>query len=74
MAVSDPPPALDLQAFAEALHVQLLIERDMLLAWVDARERLLDIHPRTAEVRKWYKEKNGCRMDGQNGGGHESQG
>ena len=69
MASSPAVPALDLDTLAEQLSQQLLIERDMLLAWVDVRERMLNIRPRTAEVRKWYRE-NGGRVSEQNGGGH----
>ena len=70
---SPPPPVIDLETLAAQLSAQLLLERDMLLAWVDERERMLNIKPRTAEVRKWWREQNGCRINGQNGGGHAEQ-
>ena len=69
MASSPAVPALDLDTLAKQLSDQLLIERDMLLAWVDVRERMLNIRPRTAEVRKWYREANCSKISGQNGGG-----
>ena len=36
---------------------QLQRERDMLLSMVDERERLLGVEPRTAEIRKWWRER-----------------
>ena len=49
---------IPLECLAEMLTAQLQRERDMMLAWVDERERLLGIEPRTAEIRKWWKERN----------------
>jgi len=35
-----------------------LAMRDALLALVDAFERYLGIEPRTAQIRKWWRERN----------------
>lgn len=53
-----PPTAtIDNEALMEHIRGQLQRERDLFLAMVDERERLLGIEPRTAEIRKWWREK-----------------
>lgn len=54
---SAPTPTIDVQVLMEHLAAQWQRERDMMLAWVDERERLLGIEPRTAEIRKWWRER-----------------
>jgi len=49
---------IPLDKLAEMLAAQMMRERDLFLALVDERERLLGIEPRTAEIRKWWKERN----------------
>ncbi len=53
-----PPVAtIDADVLAEHIWGQLRRERDVFLLMVDERERLLGIEPRTAEIRKWWREK-----------------
>lgn len=33
-------------------------QREVYLAWVDWSERLLGTKPRTAQIRKWYRDRN----------------
>jgi hypothetical protein len=54
---STTTPTIDIQAWMENYLSQLQRERDMMLAWVDERERALGIEPRTAEIRKWWRER-----------------
>jgi hypothetical protein len=55
-------PAADvaiLVQYVESIRAQLQREREMFLAMVDERERLLGIEPRTAEIRRWWRERVG---------------
>ena len=55
--VYEPTTAtIDAQVVMEHIRAQLDRERRMMLAWVDERERLLGIEPRTAEIRRWWQE------------------
>jgi len=40
----------------EAMLDQVRRERDLFLALVDERERMMGLSVRTAEMRKWYKQ------------------
>ena len=51
-------PTIPLDKLAERLAAQMIRERDLFLALVDERERMLGIEPRTAEIRRWWKEQN----------------
>lgn len=53
---SEPTTTIPLDTLAEMLTAQLRRERDLFLALVDERERLLNIEPRTAQIRKWWNE------------------
>ena len=55
---SDPTPTIPLKELAQAMLEQIRRERDLFLSMVDERERLLGISPRTAEIRRWWKEQN----------------
>jgi len=50
---------IPLDKLAERLAAQMMRERDLFLAMVDERERMLGIEPRTAEIRRWWKEQEG---------------
>lgn len=50
-------PTVPLVDLAAAMLAQIRRERDLFLALVDERERLLDIEPRTAQIRKWWRER-----------------
>ena len=50
---------IPLDKLAERLAAQMIRERDLFLALVDERERMLGIEPRTAEIRRWWKEQEG---------------
>lgn len=51
------PVILSMEALMEHFRGQLQRERDLFLAMVDERERLLGIEPRTAEIRRWWRER-----------------
>jgi len=53
---AEPTATVPLDRLADLLLAQLRREREWLLEMVDQRERLLDINPRTAQIRKWWKE------------------
>ena len=55
---SDPTPTIPLEDLAQAMVEQIKRERDLFLMLVDERERLLGISPRTAEIRRWWKDQN----------------
>ena len=54
-----PTTTIPLDTLAEMIIAQAKRERDLFLALVDERERLLGIEPRTAEIRQWWKEGRG---------------
>ena len=49
---------IPLDKLAERLTAQMMRERELFLALVDERERMLGIEPRTAEIKKWWREQN----------------
>lgn len=49
-------PTIPLEDLGKLLVTQWEHEREVFLSWVDQRERLLGISPRTAEIRKWWNE------------------
>lgn len=53
---SDPTATVPLADLAAVVLEQVRRERDLFLALVDERERMLGIAPRTAEIRKWWRE------------------
>jgi hypothetical protein len=55
-AFSAPTATVDAVLLVEHFKGQLQRERDLFLAMVDERERLLGIEPRTAEIRRWWRE------------------
>jgi hypothetical protein len=56
-AFSAPTATVDAEVLYEHFRGQLQRERDLFLAMVDERERLLGIEPRTAEIRRWWRER-----------------
>jgi hypothetical protein len=51
----EEPTSEDLLNLLHAVFDQISRERDLFLALVDERERMMGIDPRTAEIRKWYR-------------------
>ena len=54
---SDMTATVDATVLMEHFRGQLQRERELFLAMVDERERLLGIEPRTAELRRWWRER-----------------
>ena len=52
---TEEPTFQELMHLLEAVLEQVSRERDLFLALVDERERMMGMDPRTAEIRKWYK-------------------
>ena len=53
---TEPTTMADLLVLCEAMIDQVRRERDLFLALVDERERMMGADVRTAEMRKWYKQ------------------
>lgn len=59
---SRPIPTIKTVTLTETVLTQWEMERDIMLDWVDKRERLLQAagrfggRARTAEIRKWYRD------------------
>lgn len=53
---SEPTTMASLLVMFEAMLDQVRRERDLFLALVDERERMMGLSVRTAEMRKWYKQ------------------
>ena len=51
-------PTIPLEDLTAMFLAQIKRERDLFLALVDERERILGYEPRTAEIRKWWKEQH----------------